>query len=810
MAFPTDGLIGGLNITTNSGFAVTLQSHSVQQVIVAGGRSAQFLQLIAYNLGGLGAVSGVTYIARYNNVVYIGSTSQNLQQRYAGASQISTGLSTLLGQIPNGGTLHFYVYVNGATGGSIHNPKAFESLGYSYLLGTGNFYLTNQQSPTLTYTSIPRGKKGKKLAKPHFQVLSTDTGSWLSSPGSDFVFAYVDNSWPDSFKAKIGVAFQAALNMTNTVKQAVLDTSGDKVVNGLYILNQVAMITAMNSIPGMGEQSAVQASQSGDGTSIDISAQFLRAALASVSGDITPITNYFNGEMANFQASLSQTSQLDQFGTMIAFISGIPMLGVVTTTFQYSYASSQLKEFVVELLCSSSKHYSYNYNYTVVNFNYSPQQFALFRQPKLKGNFRAFTTDSGTWLSSPGSDFVFAYVDNSWSDTFKASIGSAFQSALNMTNLVKDAVKNTSGQQVVNGLYILNQTAMTRAMNSIPGMGQQSVAQNNKSGKATAVQISGEFLAAALAGIAGDVEPIVTYFTKEMANFQVSLSQTSQIDQFGTMISFISGIPTLNVVTTTFQYSYASSQYKEWVVDLVCASSQHYEYDYGYTVVNYNYAPSLPPARTPRNALSYRVLATDSGKWLSSPGSDFVFAYVEDSWPADFIARIGDVFQSALKMTNTVKAAVLKTSGQQVVNGLYILNQAAMIKAMNSIPGMGEQSAVQASQSGNGTSIDISTKFLAAALAGISGDISPISNYFNGEMANFQASLKETSQIDQFGTMIAFISGIPVLGVVTTTFQYSFASSELKEFVVQLVCSSSKHYSYNYDYTVVNFNYSPE
>merc|ERR1712063_238205 len=565
-------------------------------------------------------------------------------------------------------------------------------------------------------------------------------------------------------------------------------------------------------IPGMGEQSAVQASQSGDGTSIDISTQFLTAALASVSGDVAPIAKYFNSEMANFQASLKETDQIDQFGTMIAFISGIPFLNVVTTTFQYSYASSEIKEFVVKLACSSATKYKYDYGYTVVNFNYVPETttLTLLKEPKLNYNFKLFQADSGSWISSPGSDFVFAYVDQSWPAAFQQSIGVAFQAVLNMTNTVKDAVRKTSGDKVVDGLYILNETAMTTAMNSIPGMAQQSGTRQSQSGNMTAVEISGQFLAAALAGVSGDVAPIVTYFTTEMANFQVSLKETSQMDQFGTMIAFISGIPALNIVTTTFQYSYAGSQYKEFVVNLTCSSAKHYEFEYDYTVVNYNYAPGLPRQLSLKSALNYNVLATESGSWMTSPGSDFVFAYVDQSWPSSFTQKIGVAFQAALSMTNTVKEAVRKTSGDDVVNGLYLLDQTAMIKAMNSIPGRGEQSAVQASQSGDGTSIDISTQFLTAALASVSGDVAPIAKYFNSEMANFQASLKETDQIDQFGTMIAFISGIPFLNVVTTTFQYSYASSEIKEFVVKLACSSSTKYKYDYRYTVVNFNYVPE
>ncbi len=87
-------------------------------------------------------------------------------------------------------------------------------------------------------------------------------------------------------------------------------------------------------------------------------------------------------------------------------------------------------------------------------------------------------TDDGMWMHAPGSDFLFAFIQNDWSPELKESVGSAFQTALTMSNKLKDAVKNTAGQTVLNGLYLLDQPSMTDAMNSIPGMGMTTVDQN--------------------------------------------------------------------------------------------------------------------------------------------------------------------------------------------------------------------------------------------------------------------------------------------------------------------------------------------
>lgn len=112
--------------------------------------------------------------------------------------------------------------------------------------------------------------------------------------------------------------------------------------------------------------------------------------------------------------------------------------------------------------------------------------------------------------------FLFAFIQKDWSPALKESVGSAFQMALTMSNKIKDAVKNTAGQTVVNGLYLLDQPSMTDAMNSIPGMGMTTVDQNRESGSGTATSINGEFFAAILGGLSGNVEPMMEYLNTSM------------------------------------------------------------------------------------------------------------------------------------------------------------------------------------------------------------------------------------------------------------------------------------------------------
>ncbi len=203
--------------------------------------------------------------------------------------------------------------------------------------------------------------------------------------------------------------------------------------------------------------------------------------------------------------------------------------------------------------------------------------------------YRVILTETGSWLHAPGSDFLFAYIENDWDPTVQASVRQAFVTALKMSSSIKEAVKNTSGQDVVNGLYLLDQPAMTQAMNSIDGMGQTNVDQKTESGSGTAIAINQAFFNAILGGLGGDVAPLLAYLTEEMGDVQAQTKKSTVTENFGTVVGLISVMPVLEVPVTTFQYVYSSQATSSWFVSVNCGSVEHYSYNYGFTVVNYNY-----------------------------------------------------------------------------------------------------------------------------------------------------------------------------------------------------------------------------
>ncbi len=199
------------------------------------------------------------------------------------------------------------------------------------------------------------------------------------------------------------------------------------------------------------------------------------------------------------------------------------------------------------------------------------------------------TQSTGSWMHAPGSTFVFAYLYDNWSQQVKQDMAAAFSDALAMSETIKNAVKDTSGQDVVDGLYLLDQEAMTKAMNSIPGMGMTGAKQGGASGRGTATKINGEFFATVLAGLGGDVAPILEYLNDSMAKVQAQTRQSTVKKDFGTVMGMVSLMPILNVPVTTFSYVYSGSETKSFFVSTICGSHEEYSYDYKYTNAVYNY-----------------------------------------------------------------------------------------------------------------------------------------------------------------------------------------------------------------------------
>jgi hypothetical protein len=197
-------------------------------------------------------------------------------------------------------------------------------------------------------------------------------------------------------------------------------------------------------------------------------------------------------------------------------------------------------------------------------------------------------TSPGNWIHAPGSDFIFAYLLDNWSEKIKEKMSAAFLDALGMSSKIKDAVKATSGQTVVNGLYTLNQDAMTKAMNSITGMGLTASNTGHQEGDGTADAVVNAFFQSILGGLGGDVTPMNTYLVSQMGDIQTTAKGKTD-KTFGTVIGLVSLMPIIEVPVTSFVYAFISGEAITWFANVNCHSVQKQKYNYNYIAATYNY-----------------------------------------------------------------------------------------------------------------------------------------------------------------------------------------------------------------------------
>jgi hypothetical protein len=128
---------------------------------------------------------------------------------------------------------------------------------------------------------------------------------------------------------------------------------------------------------------------------------------------------------------------------------------------------------------------------------------------------------------------------------------------------------------------------------------------------------------------------------------------------------------------------------------------------------------------------------------------------------------------------------------------------------MNAIDGMSLTGFDPNARSGSGTAPAIIADFFAAVLGGLGGDVMPMLSYLTTQMGNLQATVKQSTVTEAFGTVMGMISVMPVLNKVITSFRYVYSSQQTSAWFVSVPCGGVQNQSYNYSYMAVDYTYTP-
>jgi hypothetical protein len=220
----------------------------------------------------------------------------------------------------------------------------------------------------------------QELVTIHSTPAADGSGTWKHAMSGSFVFYFEQYGWTTNQKQIMAKAFKEALGIPNLIKQAVLDTSGQDVVNGVYTQDKSAMVKAMNSIHGMSQTSSSTSNLSGSGTITDANQQLFNRMLAGIGGDVSPMMTYLNSEMSIYQQTAAGMPTSPQyFGISMAVLSLVEVFDTPVTSALYTFTKADSAATLIEHSCESpTTEFSWNLDYEIVKFLYNTSDHALF------------------------------------------------------------------------------------------------------------------------------------------------------------------------------------------------------------------------------------------------------------------------------------------------------------------------------------------------------------------------------------------------------------------------------------------------
>ena len=190
-------------------------------------------------------------------------------------------------------------------------------------------------------------------------------------------------------------------------------------------------------------------------------------------------------------------------------------------------------------------------------------------------------------MKAKTSAFVFAWTTAKKGSKEWKTLAQGYEKAKGLALTIDRALKD---KKALNGLYLNNKDAMIEVLNSIDGMLQSAVSTKNQNGIGSIVEITNEFFGAVLSNLNGNVSMVSDYLHKQMGNIQATAKEQHDAENLGIMFVLVSLDP-FGYPSFTLQYACVSEEYKDWLENINCGSTEKHSYDYKYTSVKYTYVP---------------------------------------------------------------------------------------------------------------------------------------------------------------------------------------------------------------------------
>ncbi len=204
-------------------------------------------------------------------------------------------------------------------------------------------------------------------------------------------------------------------------------------------------------------------------------------------------------------------------------------------------------------------------------------------------------TPKGKWLWADRPGLAFAFIDATLEASLAARVTSAFETALGLFPALAAAVTAEHGSgAIAGGVYLLDQSAMTRAINTVPGIAMTKLEQDKLSVTATAAQANLDFFTGRLTDLVGEVKPLAPGLNQAMADLQAALGEAKGLSDFGILIATVGLMPVLNVPITTLQYISLGADQRPAFEAASCADAKTHRFDFRFSVADYSVSAAKP------------------------------------------------------------------------------------------------------------------------------------------------------------------------------------------------------------------------
>ncbi|MEL6117167.1 hypothetical protein P0Y67_18315 [Photobacterium sp. SP02] len=203
-------------------------------------------------------------------------------------------------------------------------------------------------------------------------------------------------------------------------------------------------------------------------------------------------------------------------------------------------------------------------------------------------------------------------------------------------------------------------------------------------------------------------------------------------------------------------------------------------------------------------SIAHCVTPANGGVWLHSCFENLLLAFLPEGTSPDNESAVFSAFEQAQRLFSEIQQTLGKTN---YLGGAYLVSGPEMVRAMNTIKGMGQTSSQNKTPSYSGSPASVNLQFFQDVLQEPGPKLEYLKTYLLREMRTVQGYVKQ-SETEHIGILMCVVGLNALIGKTVTTFTYVTATAPMIEKFEAIDCESECLSEFQCAFDMVTFNYS--